>query len=247
MSFFDKIFGSKKAIQVEDTIKVDMHNHLIYGVDDGAKILEDSLELIQGMMKLGRKKIIMTPHIMSDFYKNDASTIVPVLQILKDKVQELQWDVQLEAAAEYYLDETFIRMIENEEPVLTFGKNYLLFETAFLNEPPQLKSVIFEMKSRGIKPVFAHPERYLYLHQNFKKYENLWERDIGFQINILSLSGYYSPEIKKIAEKLIDAKMVNFVSSDCHNIRHLEALKEAIHSKYYQKLLELPLLNNTLL
>jgi protein-tyrosine phosphatase len=146
-----------------------------------------------------------------------------------------------------YLDEVFFKMIENGDELMTFGKNYVLFETAFLNEPPQLKSLIFEMKSRGIKPVFAHPERYVYMHDNFKKYENLWERDISFQINILSLSGYYSPEVKKVAEKLIDAKMVNFLSSDCHNMRHMDALKLGINSKYYHKALQLPLLNNSLL
>jgi protein-tyrosine phosphatase len=246
MGFWDKIFGNK-PVEVTDTIKVDMHNHLLFGLDDGAKIIEDSIELILGMKALGREKIIMTPHIMSDFYKNNAGTILPTLNILKQKVQELGIDIQLEAAAEYYLDDTFVKQIESGEEMLTFGKNYLLFETAFLNEPPQLKSVIFEMKSRGIKPVFAHPERYLYMHENFSKYENLFERDICFQINILSLSGYYSPEVKKIAEKLIDAKMVHFVSSDCHNARHLEALKVSINSKYYAKVLELPLLNNSLL
>lgn len=246
MSFLSSLF-SRNPKSFEDTIKVDMHNHLIFGVDDGAKIIEESIELIKGMVDLGRKKIIMTPHIMSDFYKNGPLNLIPILNILKEKVKELNIDVQLEVAAEYYLDDVFYKMVTEGEELMTFGKNCILFETAFLNEPPQLKSLIFELKSRGLKPVFAHPERYIYLHDNFKRYESLWERDIYFQLNILSLSGYYSPEIKKIAEKLIDAKMVNFISSDCHNVRHLEALKIAIKSKYYQKALELPLLNNSLI
>lgn len=245
MALFSKLF-SKKSVHVDDYIKVDMHNHLLFGLDDGAKIIDESIDLIQGMVALGREKIIMTPHIMSDFYKNGPDNILPQLKVLQDKVADLGINVKLEAAAEYYLDETFVKKIEEDEQMLTFGKNYLLFETAFMNEPPQLKPVIFEMKSRGIKPVFAHPERYLYMHDRFSKYEALFERDICFQINILSLSGYYSPEVKKIAEKLIDAKMVHFVSSDCHNMRHMDALKGAINSKYYKKVLELPLLNNTL-
>lgn len=246
MGIFDKIFGNKK-LEVTDTIQVDMHNHLLFGVDDGAKVIEDSIELIQGMIALGRKKIIMTPHIMSDFYKNSPENLLPQLDLLRSKIKELGLDIQLELAAEYYLDEVFIKQIESGEKLLTFGKNYLLFETAFMNEPPQLKTVIFEMKSNGIKPVFAHPERYLYLHSHFSKYESLFERDICFQLNIMSLSGYYSPEIKKIAEKLIDAKMVHFISSDCHNLKHLEALKASIKTKYYKKALDLPLLNNSLL
>ncbi|HTF82337.1 MAG TPA: CpsB/CapC family capsule biosynthesis tyrosine phosphatase [Cytophagales bacterium] len=246
MGFFDKIFGMQQA-PFEDTIKVDMHNHILFGLDDGAKVVEESLDLLQGMQELGRKKIVMTPHIMSDFYKNGPSTILPQLEFLRQKAAAHGLTIQLDAAAEYYLDETFIKNIESGEPMLTFGKNYLLFETAFMNEPPQLKSIIFAMKSNGYKPVFAHPERYLYMHSNFSKYESLFERDIFFQINIMSLAGYYSPEIKKVAEKLIDAKMVHFISSDCHNMRHMEALRAAVSTKYYKKALDLPLLNNTLL
>lgn len=247
MGFFSKIFGSKEQEIPNDTIKVDMHNHILFGLDDGAKVIDESIDLLKGMIALGRKKVIMTPHIMSDFYKNGPHNILPQLELLRAKVAELDLDIQLEVAAEYYLDETFIKSIESGEPLLTFGKNYLLFETAFMNESPQLKSVIFEMKSNGIKPVFAHPERYIYMHSNFSKYESIFERDICFQINILSLSGYYSPEIKKVAEKLIDAKMVHFISSDCHNQRHMEALKVAVGSKYYKRVLDLPLLNNSLL
>ncbi len=246
MGLFDTFFKST-PIQVMDTVQVDMHNHLIYGVDDGSHDIEESIELIKGLIALGRKKIIMTPHIMSDFYKNGPDNILPRLKILKEEVKKAQLDVELEAAAEYYLDEDFVKLVEQDQPLLSFGKNYVLFETAFMNESRQLNSVVFEMKSRGYKPILAHPERYLYLHDDFEKYEALYERDILFQINILSLSGYYSNEIKKVAEKLIDAKMVNFVSSDCHSMKHIQELSKAVNTKYYKKLLDLPLLNNTLL
>lgn len=246
MGFLDSFFKSSTP-ELIDSIKVDMHNHLIFGVDDGAHDIEESMDLINGLVALGRKKIIMTPHIMSDFYKNGPDTILPKLKMLQEEVLKNKIDVTLEAAAEYYLDEEFVRLVESNKPLLSFGKNYVLFETAFMNESRQLNSVVFEMKSRGYKPILAHPERYIYLHDDFEKFEMLYERDILFQLNILSLSGYYSNDVKKVAEKLVDAKMVNFISSDCHSIKHINELSKAINSKYYKKLMDLPLLNNSLL
>ena len=198
------------------------------------------------MHDLGRKIIVMTPHVMSDMFKNTPETILPKLNHMRSIVENEKINVELHAAAEYYVDENFLRLTKENKGILSFGtkKKFVLLETAFINESPYLREAIFYLQTSGYVPVLAHPERYTYLYDDFKKYENLFEMNIMFQINILSLIGYYSPKSQKIAEKLIEAKMVHFLGSDCHNHKQMMALKQAVNTKYYKKALELNLLNN---
>jgi tyrosine-protein phosphatase YwqE len=137
-------------------------------------------------------------------------------------------------------------MLTVNEPLLTFGKNYLLFETNFLNEPLDLKEFIFMATSRGYKPVLAHPERYIYLQSNPAKIEDIVQRGVLLQVNIASLTGYYSRGALTTAQRLIDQKMVHFLASDCHSQKHLQQVADAQRTKYFQKALNLPLLNNSL-
>ncbi|HSI89732.1 MAG TPA: CpsB/CapC family capsule biosynthesis tyrosine phosphatase, partial [Adhaeribacter sp.] len=159
-SFFRKLFGSSEpelpAATLAD-LRADMHSHLLPGLDDGAETLERSLELVEKMLGFGYKKLIMTPHIMGDFYKNTPEGIAEKLALLKAAVKEKGWQIELAFAAEYYLDEWFIRRLENNDKLLTFGDNYLLFETSYINEPSFLKEAVFSMQSAGYKPVLAHP------------------------------------------------------------------------------------------
>ncbi len=225
---------------------VDLHSHLIPGVDDGVNNIEESLEILQQMSSIGFQKAITTPHIMHDFYPNTPEDIQTRLKVLQKKVDAVGIDMEIEAAAEYYLDEHFMHMLEEQKPLLTFGDQYLLFETSFLNEPAYLRECIFQILSSGHKPVLAHPERYVYVQNRPEILEDLMERGVLLQINTLSLSGHYSKEAKKLAELLIDEEMVSFVGSDCHHIKHLKALQEAVTSKHFAKVLDQPLLNNLL-
>ncbi|MCU0447856.1 MAG: capsular biosynthesis protein [Microscillaceae bacterium] len=228
------------------TIQVDMHSHLLPAIDDGSKSIEESLQLIQCLVQLGYRKLITTPHIMSDFYKNTPEIIDTKLKELQKALQDQQIAVEIEAAAEYYFDEWFIRQVRNGDKLLTFGDNYLLFETNFYNKPAQLFEVIFDLQSQGYKPVFAHPERYIYLQSDFKILEKIAERGVFLQLNLNSLSGYYDKPAQDFAEKMLDRKFVHFVGSDCHSSRHIEALKRTQTKKSFAKLAEFELLNNTL-
>ncbi len=239
-------FWKKSAPRV-NPLYVDIHSHLLPGIDDGSQSLEETMDLINGFIELGYKKLIITPHIMGDFYKNTPQIIHEKLNLVKTEARDLGLEIDLEAAAEYYLDEAFVKKLDQGEPLLTFGNNYLLFETSFMNEPANLREIIFQIASSGYKPVLAHPERYSYLYGSFDKYEDLFDRGVYFQLNISSLSGYYSKESKKIAEKLIKKGMIHFVGSDCHGTRHLEAIKKARGEKTYQELMNLNLYNNHLL
>ncbi len=225
---------------------VDVHSHLIPGIDDGVKTMTDSLDILQRMSDLGYQKVITTPHVMHDFYPNTSMDILKRVQVLQQRVDAVGIDLEVEAAAEYYLDEHFIQLLDQKSDLLTFGDNYMLFETSFLNEPAYLRQGIFKIISNGMKPVLAHPERYLFLQNNPEIIEDLVERGVLLQVNTISLSGYYSKEARKLAENLIDKKMISFLGTDCHNAKHLKAMVETIETRYFAKAMQLPLLNNFL-
>lgn len=248
MSIISKLFGKKELNTLPgDPVLVDMHSHLLPGIDDGSQSLEESLELVQAFADLGYKKLITTPHIMGDFYKNNPTIIKGKLNELKQAVAEKGIEIDIQAAAEYYLDENFGRMLDSKEDMLTFGENYILFETSYLSEPSHLDEMVFKIKARGYWPVLAHPERYQYLYTGFEKFQEIYDTGISFQLNINSILGYYSKQAEHFALKLIEHNMVNFIGTDCHNMKHIEALKRSREAKKYQELLRLPLLNNSLL
>ena len=223
-----------------------MHSHLIPGIDDGVRTPEEALLVIRQFQELGYTRLITTPHVMSDTYRNTTDGIRQGLDSLRQFLKEQQVDITIDAAAEYYLDESLTQMLTTNQPLLTFGKNYLLFETNFLNEPLDLRDFIFMASSRGYRPVLAHPERYIYLQSNPAKIEDLFNRGVLLQVNIASLTGYYSKAALSTAQYLIDQKMVHFLGSDCHSQKHLQQVADAQRSRYFQKALNLPLLNNSL-
>jgi protein-tyrosine phosphatase len=227
-----------------DSIMVDMHSHVLPGIDDGAKTPEDSIILIRKMIELGIKKIIATPHIMVDFYRNTPETINNALNILKAELIKENIDIPVEAAAEHYFDETFEARVD-ERKLLTMGDNYALFEFSFINKPPNAITVIQKMNDMGYKPILAHPERYPYM--DLEQFKNLHTWGCNFQLNTISLTGYYGREAKRMAESLIDNELVDFISSDMHHPKHAAALKDALRTTYIEKLLFDYPLKNTLL
>ena len=224
----------------------DLHSHLLPGIDDGVQSIEESLEVINGFINLGFKKLITTPHIMHDFYKNDASIILSKLAEVRKALVEASLEIEVEAAAEYYLDEYFVELVNSESKLLTFGDNYLLFELSFMSKPLTLKEAIFSLQTKGYKPVLAHVERYLYFHDSIKDLQELANNGVLLQLNLLSLSGYYSKAVKKMANKLIEQEMISFIGSDCHNAQQLILIAEVLNSAAMNPLKEQNLLNNNL-
>ena len=226
-------------------IFIDMHSHVLPMIDDGADSFEASLILLKEFQALGYKKLIATPHIMGDFFKNTPETIYPKLVELRKLATEQGITIELEFAAEYYLDEWFMERLENNEKLLTFGDNYLLFELSYINPSAFVDEAIFTLKSLGYKPVLAHPERYTFWHGNLQILKEIHARGVILQVNINSLTGYYNKGAQKMAEDLIDIGIVEMLGSDCHGIRHIDALKKARKTSHYKKALS-TILNNTL-
>ncbi|MGY8988595.1 MAG: tyrosine-protein phosphatase [Flavobacteriales bacterium] len=236
----------EKACEVLDfsVLKTDIHSHFIPGIDDGAPDMEASIPLIKKMQELGFSKVITSPHVMSDFYQNSSETILNGLADVRAELKVQNINMEIEAAAEYYIDYEFEQKI-GKEKFLTFGDNYILVELSFMEAPRNLFDIIFKLQLEGYKVVLAHPERYNYY--SIKDYEELISRGVLLQINLLSLIAYYSPQIKKKTEALINSGMVSLVGTDCHNMNHAELYEKCQTQKAWHDLVNSGmLLNNTL-
>lgn len=246
MSWFSKLFKKEEVLAPAEVsiLKTDIHSHLIPAIDDGSKSLEDSINMIRTFKEMGYQKIITTPHVMSDFYKNTPEIILGGLADVRAELKRQNIDIEIEAAAEYYLDETLEPQVRGGR-LLTFGENYLLFELPFMTEPPNMASFIFELQTNGYIPVLAHPERYGFYYKEFEKYRELKEKGVHLQLNILSLVGHYGPEAQKIAEQMIDENLITFLGSDCHNVMHQGGIEMARTKKYFHKLINSGLLKNS--
>ena len=206
-------------------IGTDMHSHLLPGIDDGSPNLETSIQLIRGMHQLGYRKLVTTPHVMWDMYRNTSAVITEKLAVVKDALKAENIDIDIHAAAEYYLDENVERLLQNKEPLLTVSDNKVLVEFSMAFPPMNIKDILFEMQMQGYQPIIAHPERYTYLLQNKEFYDEL--KDIGcmFQLNLLSLGTHYGRSVSELSTYLLKKGYYDLVGTDLHHIGHLEALR----------------------
>jgi tyrosine-protein phosphatase YwqE len=241
MSIFGRLFGRRREPILEpadlSVLNVDVHSHLIPGIDDGSKTMEETLTLLSEFQALGYKKVVTTPHVMSDFYKNTPEIILGGLEKVRVAAKQKGLTIEIDAAAEYNLDADFEPLIDDGN-VLTFGDNHVLFELPFIAEPPMLNSIIWKLQTKGYKPVLAHVERYEYWHQDWDKIAGLRDRGVLIQLNINSLTGHYGPEVKRIGEKLVDLDMVDLLGSDCHNMNHMGLTKRAQTKTHLHKVLK---------
>ena len=205
---------------------VDMHSHLVPGIDDGSPDLETSLAYIRALHDKGYRKLITTPHVHLEFYDNNREKITRHFSALKRFIQDHRIPMELEVAAEYYLDSLFLPSVL-PDGLLTFGDNYVLVEVSMAGWPRNFQDIIFTIQSKGYKPVLAHPERYLY-ENNPETYLDLKANGVLMQMNLLSILGYYGKTVKQLAENLMDNHIYDFCGSDLHHERHLSAMHKLL-------------------
>jgi tyrosine-protein phosphatase YwqE len=202
-----------------------MHSHLIPGIDDGSPDVTTSLELIEGLRDMGYQKFIATPHILWDIFKNNRSTITPAFNDLLAGLKEQNIELPFRFAAEYFLDYHVDELLEAQTPLLTIKDNLVLVEFSFVSAPLDLKEKLFALQMAGYQPVLAHPERYTYFARNREVYDELREAGYFFQVNLLSLAGYYGKGPLELATHLVKNKYVDLLGTDLHHSRHLYALQ----------------------
>jgi protein-tyrosine phosphatase len=243
------IFFNRNKTFLKDLIPdnhIDIHSHLLPGIDDGAQTIEDSIFLITSLKNLGITKFVTTPHIFSGIWDNTKSKIEIFHEETIEKLKLHDISLPISAAAEYLLDDHFVSLFQKRE-ILTLKDNFVLVEMSYLNAPIQLYNIIFDLQVAGYIPVLAHPERYLFYHNNFDEYLKLKNAGCKFQLNLLSTVGYYGKDVAEVAKKLLSKRLIDFVGSDVHHKKHIEAfsntvlvkdlvpLKEAISSNQFFK------------
>ena len=241
MGLFNNLFSKRNLLEPLDlsTLRVDMHSHLIPGIDDGAPDLETSLALINGLHELGYRNLITTPHIMSDYYPNTPESIRGAFTKLKQTLLKQHSDVKIMAAAEYMIDTHFENWVKEEKELLTIFDKDILVEMPFAEAAPAFDEVVFTLQARGYRIVLAHPERYTYFHsKDLEKYHDLVDRNIMLQVNLNSFTGAYGPHVKQIAEQLVEAQLVRVLGTDTHHERHLDLAKTAVRNPFVHQLVQ---------
>lgn len=231
------IFKSKSSSSGLSALKVDIHSHLIPGIDDGSQNMASSVDLIRKMKELGYEKLITTPHILGEIYPNTPEIILSGLEKVRKKIREEGIDIELHAAAEYYLDEQVEGLLQRKEKLLTLHDNLVLVEFSMAYASHGLKPILFEMQMQGYQPVIAHPERYIYYQKQKEFYDEL--KDIGcwFQLNLLSLTSHYGKAVNELANFLVKKEYYDLAGSDLHHASHIDALKNSSLNAPLEKLL----------
>ncbi|WP_343618221.1 CpsB/CapC family capsule biosynthesis tyrosine phosphatase [Flavobacterium sp.] len=206
---------------------VDIHSHLLPGIDDGAKTIKKTVKLAKAFEDLGISQFVTTPHINHYVWNNSEEGIAAKYNETKLLLKEENSTPIFKVAAEYFMDDWFETHLK-EGKLLTLKDNYVLVEISYLSAPFNLYKMIFDIQLAGYKPVLAHPERYVYFHKNFGEYENLKKSGCLFQLNLLAVMGYYGSEITKTAELLLKKGMYDFAGTDVHHGKHIESLHQKI-------------------
>ena len=224
ISFF---FKEKKQLLFEGFI--DIHNHILPGIDDGSKSINQSLEMLDLYADLGVQKVITTPHVYKDLYPNTKKIIQQAFSSLSEA--SMNHSIKITGyAAEYMVDEFFMNEISTETPLLNCFDEYLLIEIPFFGELKRLNEALFALQNKGHVPILAHPERYAAL-QTTKEVEAIKHKGTQMQLNALSLIGFYGPEVQKKASLWLKKGLYDFIGTDAHNPYQLTKLKQIHLSK----------------
>ncbi|MDW8393579.1 MAG: CpsB/CapC family capsule biosynthesis tyrosine phosphatase [Chitinophagales bacterium] len=228
-------------------LQTDLHSHLLIGVDDGARSETEALNMVRGLAELGFRKAITTPHVYHDIYPNSPQVIHSALDRLQRLLADHQIAFIVEAAAEYFLDEFFLRLLD-QRSLLTFGRQYVLFELPYHSRPAMLEEAVFQLQLAGYQPVLAHPERYPYLFDpRLNLYDDLKKSGVLFQLNLASLTGHFGSGPRRAARALSQAGWIDFAGTDLHQAASCLVLHETMRQREYVELLARnPLRNNEL-
>lgn len=223
------LFGKKTSEVQLSHLGIDIHSHILPGIDDGVSTLEESVQMAQKMQDLGYQQIITTPHIMWDCYRNTPDIIRGKLQEVQYASQAAGLTIEIGAAAEYFIDEHFLEMLDTDQEFLTLPGNRLLVELPYSTPLMNTSESLFRIVEKGYRPVLAHPERYNYYHSNPGIYKKFCDQGCELQLNVLSLRNFYGEHVRKTAEWLLENQLITFVGTDAHKMKHLNAIGE--HSK----------------
>ena len=223
----------------------DMHSHLLPGLDDGVPTLDEALEVIESLGRLGYRRLVTTPHVMWERYQNTSQIIRDNVRPVQEAVKKAGIPVEIAAAAEYMLDDHFAEILQDNDLLTLDKERRILVEMSFLHPPLALQQYLFDVQKLGYKPVLAHPERYPFYHLKLDEYQALKAAGCQFQVNILSITGHYGPDVQQSAQLLLRHNLVDYLGTDAHRIRHAHTLHAALRSGHLEKTLTKHRFSNT--
>lgn len=223
-------FFSKKREPIQLPFHTDIHCHIIPGVDDGSPDAATSANLIENMQRWGIRRIIASPHVTQGTFENTPETLEPAFCELREELDKRQNNIDISYSGEYRIDDLLMRRLESGN-IKLMPNGFIIIENSFLQEPWNIERLVFDLQVRGIRPILAHPERYTYYYNKPKRYRKLHDAGLAFQINVLSLAGAYGKAEQKVAEQLIADGLVDYLGTDLHRARHVEAIDEYLCSK----------------
>jgi protein-tyrosine phosphatase len=206
---------------------IDIHSHLLPGIDDGARTISETTRLVKALKEIGINQFITTPHISHYIWDNSPQSIIANHSETKLSLDDHNLQVPFHAAAEYFMDDWFENHFKSEK-LLTLKDNYVLVEMSYMNAPVQLYKILFDLQVAGYIPVLAHPERYYFYHKNLDEYDKLKKAGCLFQLNLLSLVGYYGQRISNVSDHLLKKGLYDFTGSDVHHYSHIAAFSQKI-------------------
>lgn len=225
------IFSKTKYIQ--DYIPAgytDIHSHILFGIDDGAKTIDDSNTILKTLSNIGVERIITTPHISKHIWNNTPEIIKTKYSEICTDLSEITNKLSLSYAAEYLLDDDFMALAQ-QKALLTYKDAHVLVEFSYYNAPINYLQLFFELQLLGYTPVLAHPERYNYFHNQLEVFKQLHKMGVKLQLNLLSLVGYYGLEVQKMADQLLKNNLYTFTGSDLHHKQHCNSIMKPIKAK----------------
>lgn len=210
----------------------DMHSHILPGLDDGVKTIEESIAIVKKMLALGVKRFSFTPHISFPSPMNTPEIIRERLDLLINSLKKEGIYLDADVGAEYKVGEYMLELIERDT-LASFRDRKVLIEHSFVSPSPSFEEVVFRLQEREYHPVLAHPERYpFYAGAILERVKALKERGCQMQVNLLSFVGFYGKEAQKGALILADAGAIDYLSGDIHSYRQVEHLEKFVKSKH---------------
>lgn len=215
-------FGSRKSFIESGLLlgAVDNHSHILYGLDDGVKTLEESLTILKFLEGVGLKTLWLTPHTMEDV----PNTTEGIMKRFAELKEAYKGPIKLNVASEYMIDNNFHHHLDRRD-LLLHGQDRVLVETSTVFPPIDFWEVLGEMMKAGYRPLIAHPERYVYLGMN--DYSRLHDMGCLFQLNLPSIVGVYGQEVHDKALALIEKGWYCMAGSDCHRYHAVKMQCEA--------------------